>query len=171
MLLLSPISGRISDRRASPHQATLGIAIVCLGLFSMATITASTPIWLVMARLAVIGIGTAVFMSPNSSAIMGSVPKDRLGTASASVATSRNIGNASGLAMASSILVGVASSSAGFTASRIADLPEDAILDGIRAAFVVAAVMSSFAVIASSFRGKPAEDSALTPIPAPVGQK
>lgn len=171
MLLLSPFSGRISDRYGFQHQATLGIAIVSFGLLLMATIDASTPIWLVMARLAVIGIGTSIFMSPNSSAIMGSVPAERLGTASASVATARNIGNASGLAMASAIVVAVASSSAGFTAARVADLPPDAILDGIRAAFIVAAAASSLAIVASSFRGKrPVTVPIATNIPATAGR-
>jgi MFS family permease len=156
MLVLSPISGRISDRYGFRHQATLGISIVAVGLLLMATIDASTPIPLVMARLAVIGIGTATFGSANSSAIMGSVPPDRLGTASASVATGRNLGNAAGLAMASSILVGVASATAGFHASRVVDYPAEAILDGVQVAFLVGAGASLLAVFASSFRGTPA---------------
>lgn len=154
MLILSPFSGRVSDKFGFRHQTTFGIALVSVGLLSLATITASTPIPLVMARLAIVGIGTSIFMSPNSSAIMGSVPRERLGTASASVATARNIGNASGLAMASAILVGVASASAGFTASRLTDYPPGAILDGVRMAFLVAAAASSLAIVASSFRGK-----------------
>jgi EmrB/QacA subfamily drug resistance transporter len=167
MLLLSPFSGRISDRYGFRHQTTAGISIVAFGLLLMATISAETPIWLVMARLAVIGIGTAVFMSPNSASIMNSVPRERLGTASASVATARNIGNASGLAMASAVLVAVASSSAGFTASRIADLPPEAILDGIHVAFFVAAALSSLAIVASSFRGKRSTLASQTPAAAP----
>ncbi len=162
MLLISPISGRVSDRYGFRHQTTLGIAIVSVGLLAMSTIHAETPIALVMLRLAVVGIGTAIFMSPNSASIMGSVPKERLGTASASVATARNIGNASGLAMASAILVGVATSSAGFTAAKVADLPPDAILDGVRMAFFVAAIASSLAIVASSLRDK-------RPVGAPSG--
>lgn len=154
MLLLSPVSGRVSDRYGFRHQTTLGIALVSVGLLTLASIDAATPVPLIMARLAIVGIGTSIFMSPNSSAIMGSVPRERLGTASASVATARNIGNASGLAMASAILVGVGSASAGFTAAKLADLPPEAILDGIRVAFIVAAAASSLAIVASSFRGK-----------------
>jgi EmrB/QacA subfamily drug resistance transporter len=164
MLLLSPISGRVSDRYGFRHQTTLGIAIVSIGLLSMATIQADTPIALVMLRLAIVGIGTSIFMSPNSSAIMGSVPRERLGTASASVATARNIGNAAGLAMASSILVAVASSSAGFTASKVADLPPQAILDGVKAAFVAAAAASSLAIIASALRDKPRPITVSAPV-------
>ncbi|MGE3076481.1 MAG: MFS transporter [Dehalococcoidia bacterium] len=170
MLILSPISGRVSDRYGFQHQTTVGIAIVSVGLLSLATIHAETPIALVMARLAIVGVGTSIFMSPNSAAIMGSVPRERLGTASASVATARNIGNASGLAMASAILVAVASSSAGFTASKVADLPPGAILDGVRMAFLVAGIASSTAILASSFRGKPAADPTVSTqvVPSPA---
>lgn len=156
MLLLSPVSGRISDRYGFRHQTTFGIALVSVGLLLMATIDGGTPVPLLVARLALIGIGTSIFMSPNSSAIMGSVSRDRLGTASAAVGTARNIGNATGLAMASAILVAVATASAGFSASRLADLPEGALVDGIRMAFLVAAIASSTAIVASSFRGRAA---------------
>jgi EmrB/QacA subfamily drug resistance transporter len=154
MLLLSSISGRFSDRYGHRHQVTLGIAIACAGLASLATLAADTTTPMIMARLAVVGIGTAVFMSPNSSTIMGAAPRNMLGTASAAVATSRNIGNAAGLAMASAILVAVATSSAGFAASRTDSLPPNALLDGVRVAFLVAAAVSSTAIVASTFRGR-----------------
>ncbi len=156
MLLLSPVSGRVSDRYGFQHQTTFGIALVSIGLLSMATINAGTPVPMLVLRLALIGIGTAIFMSPNSSAIMGSVPKDRLGTASAAVGTARNIGNATGLAMASAIVVAVSTASAGFSAERLADLPEGALVDGIRVAFLVAAIASSTAIVASSLKGRTA---------------
>jgi hypothetical protein len=136
----------------------------------MATIDAGTPVPLLVARLALIGIGTSIFMSPNSSAIMGSVSKDRLGTASAAVGTARNIGNATGLAMASAILVVVATASAGFSASRLADLPEGALVDGIRVAFLVAAFASSTAIVASSFRGRATRVVAVTGVVSAAGR-
>ncbi len=168
MLLLSPLSGRISDRHRFTHQATLGIALVSIGLLSLATITATTPVAGIVARLALVGIGTSIFMSPNSAAIMNSVPPDRLGTASASVATARNIGNAVGLALASAVLVAVATASAGFSAARVADLPDAALVDGVRAAFLAAGLASATAVVASLLRGRspaPAAHPALAPDP------
>jgi hypothetical protein len=76
-----------------------------------------------------------------------------LGTASAATATSRNIGNASGLAMSGAILVGVASASSGIPGVDPADLPPAALLDGIRAAFLVSGLVTGLAVIATFFRG------------------
>ncbi|GAB4325586.1 MAG: MFS transporter [Dehalococcoidia bacterium] len=149
MLLLSSLSGYVSDRFGFRHQTTLGLAIVALGLLSLSTLRIDEPAGLIMARLAVIGVGSAIFMSPNSSGVLGSVPRTKLGVASASVATARNIGNAAGLALTSAVLVGVASASAGVSGIDARDLPPAALLDGVRAAFLAAAVASSFAVLVS----------------------
>lgn len=152
MLLVSPFAGRFADRTGFRHQTTLGLALVTAGLATMATLHAETPVMMVVARLAVVGLGAAIFQSPNSASILSAVPRTMLGTASAAVATSRNIGNAAGLALASTILVGVAEGAAGFSATRVDRLPADALLDGIRMAFLVAACFSSTAIVASLFR-------------------
>jgi EmrB/QacA subfamily drug resistance transporter len=170
MLLLSPFSGRISDRYGFTHQATLGIALVSIGLLALATTTATTPVIVIVAKLAIVGIGTSIFMSPNSATIMNSVTSDRLGTASASVATARNIGNAVGLALASAVLTAVATASAGYSALRVADLPDDAIVDGVRAAFFVAGLAAATAIAASLFRGprRSAPAASTTASPGPL---
>jgi len=130
------------------HQTTLGSGLVTVGLLLLATIDASTPVPLIVLRLALIGIGTSIFASPNSSQIMGSVPRAMLGTASASVATSRNIGNATGLAIASAVLVAVASHVSGISGVRADRMPAGALLDGVRVSFLVAAAVSSLSVVA-----------------------
>jgi EmrB/QacA subfamily drug resistance transporter len=153
MLLVSPPSGYLADRFHTRYQPALGAGLVSLGLLSLATLGPQTPLGLVMARLSLVGIGTALFQAPNSSTIMSSVPRERLGTASASVATARNIGNATGLALMSTLLVAVASSEAGVVAGRVDDLPADALLTGIRVCFAVGAAVSSLAIAASLMRG------------------
>jgi EmrB/QacA subfamily drug resistance transporter len=153
MLLLSAPSGYASDRWNFRFQTTIGSALVMVGLLSLATLEADTPVAMVVARLAIIGVGTSVFMAPNTSAIMGAVPRSMLGTASAATATGRNIGNASGLAMSGAILVGVASANSAISGVDPADLPPDALLDGVRAAFLVSGLVTGLAVIATFFRG------------------
>ena len=153
MLILSPISGILADRFAWRYQVATGCALVSLGLLLLATLGPETSTPLIMARLAVVGLGTSMFMSPNSSAIMSSVPRERLGTASASVATARNIGNAAGLALAGTILVSVASAAAGVQGVRADQLPPDALLSGVRTGFVVGACVSLLAVFSSALVG------------------
>ncbi len=153
MLMFSAYSGQISDRYQFRHQTTIGILIVAIGLLSLSTIDAETTAPWIMARLAIGGIGAAIFMSPNSSDVMGSVPRQMLGTAAASLATGRNVGSSVGLAISGAVLVYVAANSAGIdTVENARDLPPDALLDGIRVAFRVAAGLSLLGAIASSLR-------------------
>jgi len=170
MLVLSPISGIVSDRFGLRHQATAGIVMVSLGLFLLSTIGPTTPDAMIMARLLVVGIGTATFMSPNSSGIMGSVPRAMLGTASASVATARNIGNATGLAVSSTVVVVVAHHVSGIDAPNLKAMPPGALLDGIRAAFLVAAGISSMAIAASLFRPRRRQIELTAPAAATGGR-
>jgi EmrB/QacA subfamily drug resistance transporter len=150
LLLFAPLSGQIFDRTGWRWQATLGVSTVGLGLLSLACLGPATPVYGVLLRLAVVGLGLAIFMPGNASSIMGTVPREMLGTASASVATSRNIGTAIGLAIISAVLVAAAGGAGPDVAS--AGLPPERMLVGIRAAFGTAAGLSLLAVIASLLR-------------------
>ncbi len=154
MLLFSAVSGWVFDRYAFRYQTTLGCAFVTAGLLSLSTLGQNTPDALIVARLALVGIGTAIFMPPNTATIMNSVPRVMLGTASASVATARNIGNATGLAMSGAVMAGVAAAVTGMPNIPPADMPPSALLDGVRWAFLAAAVASSLGIVVTTFRGK-----------------
>lgn len=154
MLILSSGSGYLADRYGFRYQSALGATLVTAGLLLLAGLGLDTSMAMVMLRLSLIGVGTALFMAPNSVAIMSSVPRTMLGTASATVATARNVGNATALAMAGAIMTAVASASAGVSGVRADQLPPAALLDGIRTAFLVAGCVSSLAIIASSLRGR-----------------
>ena len=172
MLLLSAYSGQISDRYGFRHQTTLGITIVVAGLLSLATLGEDTTAPLIMVRLAVIGIGSAIFMSPNSSDVMGSVPRSMLGTAAASLATGRNVGTAVGLAITGAVLVSVATDSAGLDAvQNTRDLPASALLDGIRASFVVASALALLGAVASSTRPATVRPSMPGPPPTATAER
>ena len=167
MILLSSASGYAADRWNFRFQTTVGTLIVMAGLFSLATLRMDSPLWAVTLRLAIIGIGTSIFMAPNTSTLMGSVDRTMLGTASAASATSRNIGNAVGLAMSGAILVGVGSAAAGIAGIDPADLPPAAMLDGIRVAFLAAGVGAVLATIVTLFAGTlQPEPVRITPVPA-----
>ena len=100
MLVFSPSSGMLSDRFGVRVLTTLGLALVSVGLLLMATIDVETSVAGIVLRLIVIGIGTAIFQSPNTSSIMGSVGPDRLGTASAAATTARTSSNSNGISTA-----------------------------------------------------------------------
>jgi EmrB/QacA subfamily drug resistance transporter len=91
----SLLSGRLAERIEPSKLATAGILASAAGLaFGAATIGPQTPLWLLFAELAVIGTGFGIFITPNSTAIMGSVPKRQYGVASGMVGTMRTLGMA-----------------------------------------------------------------------------
>jgi hypothetical protein len=54
----------------------------------------------IMWRLILVGVGTAIFLPPNSSIVMSALPANRRGIASGTVATARNIGMMIGVTQA-----------------------------------------------------------------------
>ncbi len=92
MVMLSPITGRLSDRIPARYMATLGMAICMTGLFALAFVNQNTPIWTIIAILIWVGTGFALFSAPNMNTILSSVDKSRSGMASGSAATMRVLG-------------------------------------------------------------------------------
>lgn len=90
--LLSPFFGRLSDRYSSAALATLGMGICALGLLLAASLDADSRQWIVFCLLAIMGVGFAVFSSPNMVTVMASVGPKHYGIASSLVATMRTIG-------------------------------------------------------------------------------
>ena len=94
MTILSPLSGRMSDKIDARNLATLGMAIIVVGLVLLFFLTPSTPIWAIVIISIIMGIGFGVFSSPNMNVIMGSVEKKYIGLASATTNTMRLTGQA-----------------------------------------------------------------------------
>jgi MFS family permease len=92
MALCSPLTGRLSDKFEARYLSTIGMSIAALGLLSLSWISAETPYWILMTIFAFLGIGFALFSSPNMNTIMSSVEKTQLGIASGSAATMRVVG-------------------------------------------------------------------------------
>lgn len=92
MTLFSPLVGRLSDRIEPRYFATAGMAICSSGLAMLAWIGSHTPIWMIIAILLWVGIGFALFSSPNMSTIMGSVERSQYGLASGLAASMRVFG-------------------------------------------------------------------------------
>ena len=82
MLVASPLAGIVADRRGSRMLAAGGMLISAVGLAGMTTLQAHTSYWWSALWLALVGIGSGVFNSPNTSAMMGVVSVHRRGIAS-----------------------------------------------------------------------------------------
>ncbi len=92
MVALSWLAGRASDVFGSRWLASGGMAVIALGLLMLSRLPANPAMVELIGALLVVGIGMAAFSSPNTSAVMGSVPRAQLGVASGTLGTMRFLG-------------------------------------------------------------------------------
>ena len=90
--LLSPLAGSLSDRFNAAAMASLGMGLCALGLFAICGVDAASSLWSIGGILALLGLGFALFASPNMSVIMGSVQPRHYSIASSLVGTMRTFG-------------------------------------------------------------------------------
>jgi len=107
MAITAPLSGTISDRIGSRLPGTLGMVILAAGLFLLSRLGPHSSLSEVALALAIAGLGTGIFISPNSSALMGSAPRHRQGIAAGVMATARNVGMVLGVGLAGAIFTAV----------------------------------------------------------------
>ena len=92
MLVASPLAGIWADRHGSRTLAALGMLVSAVGLALMTTLQADSPYWQGGAWLALVGVGSGMFNSPNTAAMMGTVPTDRRGIAAGTRTMLQNTG-------------------------------------------------------------------------------
>lgn len=165
MMVMAPISGWLSDKYGSRILSSVGLLISSIGLIGFIFITpdmslASLAIWMV-----IMGIGSGMFFSPNTNAIMSSVPVDRRGIAAGVRTMMNNAGNviSIGLAMAiistsispqamQGLFSGIQTGSQGIAVTEF--------INGLRTAFAISFLFSLLAAFISYLRGpQPVWDS------------
>lgn len=100
MALTAAPAGWISDRIGSRGLAVTGLLILTAGLGGISTVGPLTTPIMVAAWLAIMGLGIGVFITPNSSALMGAAPGREQGVAGGVMALARNLGMMIGAATA-----------------------------------------------------------------------
>ena len=91
-LIVGPLSGKFSDKFGHLPFTTSGLALTSIGLYLFSTVTIVTPILTVIFEMILVGAGMGLFVSPNISSVMSSVPEKRRGIASAFRATFFQVG-------------------------------------------------------------------------------
>jgi EmrB/QacA subfamily drug resistance transporter len=92
MLVSSPLAGMWADRSGSRMLAALGMVVTAIGLAGMTWLQPDSAYWIGAGWLALVGIGSGMFNSPNTAAMMGTVPVDRRGIAAGARVMLQNTG-------------------------------------------------------------------------------
>jgi EmrB/QacA subfamily drug resistance transporter len=118
IVMIAPIAGWLSDRLGSRLLCTVGSGVIVIGQFFIASLDLNSSVPRIIFPLALSGLGWALFNAPNQSAILGSVPRDKVGTASGMNTTVARTGGAMGVALSATVFTyGLAV--AGLTSAQI----------------------------------------------------
>ncbi len=148
MALLSPVAGRLSDKIEPRIVSSIGMMLTVIGLAWLIVLQQHTFILVIVANLILLGIGFALFSSPNTNAVMSSVEKKYYGVASATLATMRLVGQMFSMGIAMLIFAVVI--------GKVKITPDKypAFLVAMRVAFTVFALFCFVGIFASLARGK-----------------
>ncbi|MFZ6029307.1 MAG: MFS transporter [Chloroflexota bacterium] len=138
MAVVAPISGTLSDRWGTRWPSVAGMAVLALGTWLLSRLDAGAGYPVIVFSLALVGLGTGAFISPNNSALMGAAPRHRQGIAAGVLATARSFGMVIGAGLSGAIFATVLAGSAG-----------DGVFDAVRASFVVAAAFAGLGILTS----------------------
>ncbi len=154
MMVMGPISGMLSDRGyQSQILSSLGMGMVGLGIMTLSTLAMSGQVGFIILGLALAGLGTGLFLSPNNNAIMGSVPKEQLGIGSGMIATMRNLGQVFGIAITGAVFSSRSAYYAQMLQGAVAPANQHLIW-GQRDAYMVAMAVAFLGMVTSLARGK-----------------
>lgn len=146
--LFSPLAGRLSDKHEPQLVASLGMGFLSAGLIVFCFLSVGMSLIIIIANLAFLGLGFALFSSPNVNAVMSSVNKNHYGVASSTLASMRMIGQMFSMGIVIvifTLFIGNA---------RITPENHEAFILSARTAFVLFSVLSIFGIFASLSRGK-----------------
>jgi EmrB/QacA subfamily drug resistance transporter len=104
MLVSSPLAGIYADRHGSRALAAIGMLVSAVGLAAMTTLQVHSPYWQSTLWLAIVGVGSGMFNSPNTAAMMGTVPAHRRGIAAGARTLLQNTGAVLSIALVLAII-------------------------------------------------------------------
>ena len=146
--IFSPLTGRLSDRIEPRLIASAGMVLNTVGLILFIFLNEETSLKLIIGNLILIGFGFALFVSPNTNAVMSSAPKTAYGVASAMLATMRQVGMV--------LSMGVAMLVFALYVGRVQITPEYYSLfqQSMKTSFIIFAILCFGGIFASLARGR-----------------
>ena len=104
-LIAGPISGTLSDKYGPRPFATAGLLVATFAFIGLIALPLVFPYWLFATIIFFNGVGSGLFASPNTSAIMSSVPASQRGSASGMRSTFQNAGMSLSIGIFFSLLI------------------------------------------------------------------
>jgi MFS family permease len=152
MTVIAPLSGWLSDRFGTRLISVVGLLILLFGYYALSSLDTDTAAVGYLLRLLPIGIGMGVFQSPNNSAVMGSVTRERLGIASGLLSVTRVLGQTTGVAVLGALWAGLVAAYTGeILLGGATAAPAEAQVSAYQDTFLVVMVLTAIGLALSAW--------------------
>ncbi|MGN6715152.1 MFS transporter [Anaerocolumna jejuensis] len=152
LALAAPVSGYISDKIGSEILTLIGLCLISAGLLLMSTLDASPNYWAMGIYVGIMSLGNALFQSPNTSLVMSTLPRNKLGIGGSISALVRNLGMIVGITLATTLLYQSMSAKVGHHVSDIAAAGTPAFIFAMRIVYLTAFAICLVGAFITAFR-------------------
>ena len=168
MLISSPLAGIWADRRGSRGMAVLGMLVTAAGLALMTTLNRDTTYLASGVYMFIVGIGSGMFNSPNTAAMMGTVPAHRRGIAAGARVLVQNTGAVISIAFVLAVVTSSVPKTVLFEvfsglANHISNTELTPFIANMHAALWTLSAISVLGAVVAAARPKYAEEAAAAP--------
>lgn len=152
--IVSPYSGKLSDKLNPKIIANIGCFILSIGLILLGTVKESTPLFQVAIYSAIMGFGNGLFKSPNNGLVMKEIKKNQLGIAGSVNSLLRTVGMVFGITLSTTLLYNRMSHIIGYEVSNYIPGRNDVFIYAMDVVFLTTGVVCVIATILSIIRSK-----------------
>ncbi|MFD1420460.1 MFS transporter [Lactiplantibacillus songbeiensis] len=151
-VVVAPIAGAISDKIGPELLTFIGLVLISISQVGYIFANLTTPLWVFMFFIGLVGFGNGVFQAPNNAIVMGSVEVKDLGVAGGINALARELGMIFGISVATTVLYSAMSQSAGYKVTSYLPAHPEIFIDGMRVAFIVSLIICLVATVITGIR-------------------
>ncbi|WP_086313637.1 drug resistance transporter, EmrB/QacA family protein [Enterococcus sp. 7F3_DIV0205] len=152
MVVGSPISGFLTDKIGTKFLTFSGLILLSITSLMYMFLNQGTPLWYYILATGIMGLGNALFQSPNNTTVMSSVSKEDLGVAGSMNSFARNLGMVLGIALATTILYNAMSAVYGQRVTTYISERPDIFIIGMRITFLGSFILCLTALGLTMFR-------------------
>jgi len=152
MAVIAPFSGALSDKIGSELLTFAGLLVMVIAQVGLATLHSGSSIIMVGILVAMLGLGSGLFQSPNNSLVMSTVARTQLGIAGSVNSLVRNFGMVVGISAATTTLFSVMSAKAGYRVTGLIPNRPDIFIEGMHVVFIGSSIICLVSAFLTGWR-------------------
>lgn len=156
MMIMSPITGKMSNKTGARKLIVAGMAILTIGIWLFSKLTVQSPYWILAAALIGTGLGLGASSTPLTTNLINVVPQAQMGMASGLFNMTRYLGGVMGSTILGAFIqhrIDVYQAQLMMTGYPLASAEKGALGQAFPEVFLLAAGTAAVGMIAAFFTG------------------